>query len=422
VTPTPRDAAGRTANREALMKINPEVAGMDAERLARIDAHLRSRYVHPGKIAGCQVAVARHGQLAHFTSIGMADLARGVPVVDDTIWRIVSRTKPITGVALMTLYERGLFQLNDPVSRYIPSWTRQQVVERDADGATRLVAPERPVTVRDVLMHTSGLGYEVVVDLEELGSRETVPAARALTLEEMCERLADVPLHFHPGRHWLYSVSTDVCARLVEILAQMSFDEYLATELFAPLAMSDTGFVIPDDRLGRFAANYGRSRSKELREIEGPDESPYRRRPRFLSGGGGLVSTTSDYLRFAQMLCNRGELEGVRILGRPTVALMVANHLPGGATLREVAMPGAYGEVGFDGMGFGLTMAVAKGSQETGVVGSKGEFMWGGAASTIFWVDPVEDLVVVFMTQLIPSGTFNFRGQLKSLVYGAIVD
>jgi CubicO group peptidase (beta-lactamase class C family) len=404
------------------MKVNPEVAGMDGGRLARIDEHLRLRYVENGKIAGCQVAVARHGQLAHFASIGMADLARGVEVADDTIWRIFSMTKPVTGVALMTLYERGMFQLNDPVSRFIPSWTRLQVAERAEDGSTRLVEPERPVTVRDVLMHTSGLGYEVVVNLDELASRPAPPAARDLTLEELCERLADTPLHFHPGRHWLYSVSTDVCARLVEILAATSFDEYLEAELFAPLAMHDTGFVVPDDKLARFAANYGRSRTKELRELEGAEESPYRKRPRFLSGGGGLVSTTGDYLRFAQMLANQGELDGVRILGRPTVALMTENHLPGGATLRDVAMPAAYGEVGFEGMGFGLTMAVSKGPAEAGVVGSRGEFMWGGAASTIFWVDPVEDLVVVFMTQLIPSGTFNFRGQLKSLVYAAIVD
>ncbi|HEV3212947.1 MAG TPA: serine hydrolase domain-containing protein [Acidimicrobiales bacterium] len=404
------------------MKVNPELAGMDGARLARIDEHLRTRYVEPGKIAGCQVAVSRHGQLAHVASIGMADLAGGTAVADDTIWRIFSMSKPITGVALMTLYERGCFQLNDPVARFIPSWTAQQVAERTPDGVLRLVAPERPVTVRDVLMHTSGLGYEALIDPAEPGDRPTLPGARNFTLEELCERLATVPLHFHPGRHWLYSVSTDVCARLVEVLAGTPFDAFLRDELFGPLGMEDTGFVVPDDKAARLAASYGRNRAKELREVEDRATSPYRARPRFLSGGGGLVSTTADYLRFAQMLANGGELDGVRILGRPTVALMTENHLPGGASLRELAVPGAYGEVGFDGMGFGLTMAVAKRPAETGVVGSPGEFMWGGAASTIFWVDPVEDLVVVFMTQLMPSGTFNFRGQLKAIVYGAIVD
>jgi len=404
------------------MKVNPAVAGMDEGRLDRIDEHLRGRYVEPGKLAGCQVAVARHGQLAHFGSIGVADAGRGVPVAEDTIWRIYSMTKPITGVALMTLYERGLFQLGDPVSRFIPSWREMQVKERAPDGSSRLVEPERPVSVRDVLMHTSGIGYEALVDPDERGTRPVAIGERDFTLEALCEQLAGTPLHFHPGRHWLYSVSTDVCARLVEVLSGARFDEYLDEAIFGPLGMVDTGFVVPDDKVARFAANYGRDRAKALRELEDPMTSPYRAPRRFLSGGGGLVSTTGDYLRFTQMLANGGELDGVRVLSRPTVALMATNHLPGGGTLREFALPSAYGEVGFEGMGFGLTMAVAKGPAETGVVGSAGEFMWGGAASTLFWVDPVEDLTVVFMTQFMPSGTFDFRAQLKALVYAAIVD
>ena len=404
------------------MKINPDAASMDATRLRRVDEHLLRRYVEPGKIAGCQVAVVRHGQLAHFSSLGAADLEARTAVAEDTIWRIYSMTKPITGVALMALYERGLFQLNDPVSRFIPSWTTLKVAEHQADGSTRLVEPERAVTVRDVLMHTSGLGYEFLVNLEELGTRQAVGRPRDLTLEELCDQLAGVPLHFHPGRHWLYSLSTDVCARLVEVLSQKRFDDFLQSELFGPLGMVDTGFTVPDDKATRFAASYGRDRSKRLRALEDQATSPYRSPQRFLSGGGGLVSTTADYLRFTQMLTNRGELDGVRILGRKTVELMTANHLPGDGSLRDFAMPGSYGEVGFDGMGFGLTMAVTKGPAESGVIGSAGEFMWGGAASTIFWVDPVEDLTVVFMTQLMPSGTFNFRGQLKSLIYPAIAD
>jgi CubicO group peptidase (beta-lactamase class C family) len=277
------------------------------------------------------------------------------------------------------------------------------------------------VNVRDVLMHTSGLGYETMVNLEELGTRRAVRPPRDLTLEELCEQLAETPLHFHPGSHWLYSVSTDVCARLVEVLSGQRFDEYLEAELFEPLGMVDTSFFVPADKVSRLAGSYGRNRDKELRPIEDRETSPYLRQPTFLSGGGGLVSTTGDYLRFAQMLANRGELAGRRILGRKTVELMASNHLPGGGSLREFAMPGAYGEVGFDGMGFGLTMAVAQEPAKTGVVGSAGEFMWGGAASTIFWVDPVEELTVVFMTQLMPSGTFNFRGQLKALIYPALL-
>lgn len=404
------------------MKVNPDVAGMDGSRLARIDEHLRRRYVEPGKIAGYQVAVARHGQLAHFSSLGMADLERGIPVTDDTIWRIFSMTKPVTGVALMTLYEHGRFQLSDPVSRYIPSWRGLKVKERGEDGSVRLVDPDREVSVRDVLMHTSGLGYEALVDLEQLGTRQASLPQRDLTLESLCEQLAELPLHFHPGRHWLYSLGTDVCARLVEVISGQSFDDYLAVTIFEPLGMLDTGFVVPDGKVARFAANYGRDSGKQLTLLEDPTTSHYRSPQRFLSGGGGLVSTTSDYLRFTQMLANGGELDGVRVLGRKTVELMTVNHLPGGRALRDVAVPGAYGEVGFEGMGFGLTMAVAMGPAATGVIGSAGEFMWGGAASTIFWVDPVEDLTVVFMTQLMPSGTFNFRGQLKALVYPSIVD
>lgn len=403
------------------MKVNPDVAGMDGARLARIDEHLRRSYVEPGKIAGCQVAVARHGQLAHFSSLGMADLERKVPVAEDTIWRIFSMTKPVTGVALMALYEHGLFQLSDPVSRFIPSWRGLKVTERDEYGTVQLVEPARPVSVRDVLMHTSGLGYEALVDLEQLGSRPTSPPRGDLTLESLCEQLAERPLHFHPGRHWLYSLGTDVCARLVEVLSGQRFDAYLSATIFDPLDMPDTGFVVPDEKVARLAANYGRNAQKQLTLLEDPATSHHRSPHRFLSGGGGLVSTTRDYLRFSQMLANGGELDGVRVLGRKTVELMSANHLPGGASLRELAVPGAYGEVGFEGMGFGLTMAVAMRPEATGVVGSAGEFMWGGAASTIFWVDPAEDLTVVFMTQLMPSGTFNFRGQLKALVYPAIV-
>jgi CubicO group peptidase (beta-lactamase class C family) len=231
-----------------------------------------------------------------------------------------------------------------------------------------------------------------------------------------------VPLRFHPGSHWLYSWSTDVCARLVEVLSGQRFDDYVRATIFEPLGLVDTGFRVPDDQIDRFAACYKRDADKRLVLQDDPLESRYRRQPSFLSGGGGLVSTTADYLRFCLMLLGGGELDGVRILGRKTVELMASNHLPGGGELSAFALPGGYGEVGFAGMGFGLTVAVNLGPAATGVVGSAGEYMWGGAASTLFWIDPAEDLVVVFMTQFIPSRTFNFRGQLKTLIYPAIVD
>jgi CubicO group peptidase (beta-lactamase class C family) len=407
------------------MKVDADAAGMDAGRLTRIDDHLRSRYVEPGKIAGCQVGVFRRGSVAHYSEMGLADRERGLPVREDTMWRIYSMTKPITGVALMTLYERGQFQLSDPVSRFIPSWRSMKVAERAEDGTPREVDAARPVTVRDVLMHMSGLGYgraNMDLNLEGEDGRLNAPSSRFQSLEEMVERLAGWPLRFQPGTRWLYSFGTDVCARLVEIISGQPFDDYLRAELFGPLGMRDTAFWVDDERAGRFAALYGRNSRKELVLLDDPQSSTYRKAPSFLSGGGGLVSTMGDYLRFCKMLLGGGELDGVRVLGRKTVELMTANHLPGGGSMSDFALAGGYGEVGFDGMGFGLTMAVSKGPAATGVVGSPGEFMWGGAASTAFWVDPAEDLLVVFMTQFLPSGTFNFRGQLKTLVYQAIVD
>jgi CubicO group peptidase (beta-lactamase class C family) len=242
------------------------------------------------------------------------------------------------------------------------------------------------------------------------------------TLQSMVEQYAAYPLEFHPGTHWLYTVSTDICGRLVEIISGQRFDDYLAETIFGPLGLADTAFGVPDDKVGRFAACYRRGADRELVLSDDPERSGYRRQPSFLSGGGGLVSTTPDYLRFCQMLLNGGELDGVRILGRKTVELMSANHLPGGGDLTQFALAGGYGEVGFAGMGFGLTVAVSGPPTATQVIGSAGEYMWGGAASTAFWVDPAEDLTVVFMTQLLPSGTFNFRGQLKTLVYPAMVD
>jgi CubicO group peptidase (beta-lactamase class C family) len=411
------------------MKVDPAGAGLAERQLDRITDHLQHQYVDAGRIAGCQVAVARHGQLGYFGSFGCRDAERNLPVEDDTIWRIYSMTKPITGVALMSLYERGLFQLADPVTRFIPEWRDLKVRERADDGSERLVAPARPMTVRDLMMHMSGLGFGGGRTLQELFSGDRgqafVPGlrrGRGTTLASMVEHYAGYPLEFHPGTHWLYSVSTDVCARLVEIMSGQRFDDYLRDTIFEPLGMSDTGFSVPDAKVDRFAACYRRDASKKLMLSDDPQRSGYREEPSFLSGGGGLVSTTIDYLRFCQMLVGGGELDGVRVLGRKTVELMTANHLPGDQDLQAVALPGGYGEVGFAGMGFGLTVAVAKAPPATQVIGSAGEYMWGGAASTIFWVDPSEDLVVVFMTQLLPSGTFNFRGQLKTLVYPAIAD
>jgi CubicO group peptidase (beta-lactamase class C family) len=402
------------------MKVDPDAAGFDAARLERITDHIQARYIEPQKIAGALVAVIRHDSTGYFRSFGSMDLERGKAMAEDAIFRIYSMTKPIIGVALMTLYEEGHFQLSDPVSRWIPEWKDLKV--KDGNGGLR--APKRPMTVRDTLMHMTGLGWGVDrTDMSEfMSAMVKLRGGPDGTLEKMVSNLAALPLEFDPGTRWLYGVSTDVVGHLVQLMSGKHLDDYLRDNVFEPLQMHDTGFSVPDPEIERFAASYGRTRNKTLRCIDDPEASSYRKPPSFLSGGGGLVSTTADYVRFCQMLLNGGELDGVRVLGRKTVDLMRTNHLPGNGELRQFAVEGGYGETGFDGVGFGLTMAVGLGEAATQSIGPAGDYYWGGAASTIFWVDPIEDLAVVFMTQLMPSGTFNFRGQLRSLVYPAIAD
>ncbi len=399
------------------MDIDPAAAGLDPSRLGRIAEHLRHRYVDAGKIAGAEVAIVRRGTVGYRESFGLRDRERGVAVGDDTIWRLYSMTKPVTGVAMMTLYEQGHFQLDDPVDRWIPEWKQMTVREADPNGGSRIVPAHRSPTVRDILTHTSGIGYGHENGDLDLAQRSWLAEH---DLESMARAFGEWPLRFQPGSHWLYSHGMDVAARLVEIMSGQRFDDYLRAAIFDPLGMVDTDFSVPADDVGRFAACYGRNARKELVLVDDPTTSTYLRRPRLLNGGGGLVGSTADYVRFSAMLANGGELDGRRILSRKTLELMTCNHLPGDADMADLALPMGYGEVGFAGNGFGLTVAVSKGPQATGVVGSPGEFMWGGAASTTFWVDPAEELAVVFMTQLLPSGTFNFRGQLKALVYGAL--
>ncbi len=330
------------------MKVDPVGAGLDERQLDRITEHLQGRYIDAGRIAGCQVTVARRGHVGYFRSFGLADLERSVPVEPETIWRIYSMTKPITGVALMTLYERGLFQLTERVTRFIPQWRDLKVRERAPTGTERLVEPREPMTVRDLLMHMSGLGFADGPTLAQLfasdnaPTRAPMPGARlgaGATLATMVDRYAQYPLEFHPGTYWYYTVSTDICARLVEILSGQRFDDYLRETIFEPLGMNDTGFSVPDDKVSRFAACYRRDTAKRLVLTDDPVSSRYREQPSFLSGGGGLVSTSADYLRFAQMLANGGELDGVRILGRKTVELMTMNHLPGGTDLQIGGVP-----------------------------------------------------------------------------------
>jgi CubicO group peptidase (beta-lactamase class C family) len=400
----------RDAASPLVATVDALAAGLDPARLGRLREHLQSRYLDPGKLAGCQVLVWRRGQVALFESLGSMALGGDRPMRDDAIWRIFSMTKPITSVALMTLYERGHFQLNDPVERYIPSWRGLKVYGQGE--------PKRPMTVRDLLMHTAGLTSGMNAD-NPVGQlyREAGLPSRDYSLEEMARRLSDIPLLFEPGTRWHYSLATDVCGYLVEVLSGRPFDEYLRQELFEPLQMVDTDFSVPAPDVDRVPLNYRRTEDKSIEPIESRNLA---QPPTLKSGAGGLLSTTADYLRFCRMLQGGGTLDGARILGPKTVELMRQNHLPGGVDLGTMAL-GTFGETQFAGVGFGLGFAVSQGPVPSGVIGSPGEYYWGGAASTIFWIDPVEDLIVIFMTQLMPSGTFNFRGQLHALVYPAIV-
>lgn len=403
------------------VQVSPEEAGFDTERLERITEHLSRNYVEPGKIAGCQVAVARHGVPAYYRSLGYMDREREKPMADDTIFRIYSMSKPITSVALMTLYEKGYFQLNDPVARVIPSWRDQQVYVSGDDNTLETRAPAQPMTFRHVLSHSGGLTYGGTNHpVDKLYRHHKVNREKGETLASFVDKIAHVPLRYEPGQAWMYSYSTDVCGHLVEALSGERFDRYLRENIFEPLGMVDTSFKVAADKQHRFAANYQRQPDKSLKLIDDPETSNYLNEPTFFSGGGGLTGTTADYLRFCEMLRRGGELDGVRVLGPRTIDLMRMNHLPEGQDLTQLAI-GTFSETANEGVGFGLGFAMTLGEVQTGTLG-RGDFYWGGAASTIFWVDPVEDLAVVFMTQLMPSATFNFRGQLKSIIYSAIVD
>jgi CubicO group peptidase (beta-lactamase class C family) len=412
------------------MELAPKLTGLSTARLERISEHLEKNYIAPGKIAGCQVAVARHGHLAYFRSFGQMDRERGKSMADDAIFRIYSMSKPITSVALMSLYERGHFQLNDPVSRFFPSWKNHKVWVSGRGADMKTEAPNRPVSMRDMLCHTGGLTYGAQLvalgapddghPVDQVYGEAGVRRGKGETLMDFMEKLSKVPLRYQPGEQWMYSLSTDVCGALVEKISGQRFDKYLAEAIFEPLGMKDTSFVVAPEKLDRFCANYRRAPDKTLQLIDDPRTSDYLAEPSFFSGGGGLTGTTEDYLRFCEMVRRGGELDGARVLGPRTIQLMHRNHLKDGKDLTQMAIA-SFSETANEGVGFGLGFATVLDSVTSGSIVA-GDFYWGGAASTIFWVDQAEDLSVVFMTQLMPSGAFNFRGQLKSIIYSSIVE
>ena len=398
---------------------SPESVGLSSSGMAHLDARIRD-YVEAGKLPGALVLVARKGKVAHLSTMGMADVERSQPVRPDTIFRIYSMTKPLTSIALMQLHERGKVQLDDPVSAYIPSWAGQRVYVSGQYPDFQTREADRAMTVRDLLSHQSGLTYGAF----DTSPLDTAYTARAMlspsgTVEDMVGKLADLPLKFSPGTRWNYSVSTDVCGYLVQAISGQSLDDYFAEHITGPLGMVDTAFQVAPGSVERFAANYTPGPGGALRLVDDPQASRFAQPQTFLSGGGGLTSTASDYWRFAQALANGGELDGARIIGRKTLELMTANHLTGGGDLSSVAY-GQWSETAFDGIGFGLGFSVTMDPAKSQVAGSPGEFAWGGAASTAFFVDPAEELVFVFMTQLMPSSTYNIRREFRTIVYGAL--
>ncbi|MBU6316336.1 MAG: beta-lactamase family protein [Acidobacteria bacterium] len=409
------------------MDVDINGTGFDAGRLHRIAEHLDQHYVSKGKIAGAEVAVGRRGKVAYHASLGMRDRERGVPTGDDTIYRIYSMTKPITSIALMQLFERGMFQLDEPVARFYPEWRKHRVYV-SGEGDDMVTEPaRRPISFRDLLSHTAGLTYGSLLagmpehPIDAVYRQHKIRSVGVTaSMDEFMGKLAQVPLRFHPGSAYQYSLATDACGALVEKISGQPFAEYLQEHILDPLQMVDTSFKVAVDKAGRFAANYQRNPDKTTTLLDDPTTSAYLRPPTFVSGGGGLTGTVADYARFCEMLRRGGELDGHRIIGPRTLEFMRRNHLPGGKDLAslDVELLDPYGSAG---VGFGLGFASTIDHVTTGAL-PQHDFYWGGAASTVFWVDPVEDLWVVFATQLMPSVTFDFRGQLRSLVYSAIND
>jgi CubicO group peptidase (beta-lactamase class C family) len=399
----------------------PESAGLSAARLQHLDSFLQQRYLDTGRIPCALTLVERRGQIAHFSALGHMDVERKRAVQEDTIFRIYSMTKPLTSIALMMLVEEGRVALDDPVHRLIPQWRDLGVYEGGFIGTFRTRRTSAPMRVVDLLRHTSGLTYgfqqrtNVDAAYRKLGIGEI---GGPLSLEGTVEALAKLPLEFSPGTVWNYSISTDVVGYLVGKLAGEPFEDFLRRRILAPLRMDDTDFMVPAAKASRLAACYAATPDGRMTLQDDPQRSPYLAPPPFVSGGGGLVSTASDYLRFCRMLRNGGSLDGVRIISPKTLELMTANHLPGGKELPEMSVS-LFSEATYTGVGFGLGFAVTMSPGRALMPGTVGDFSWGGMASTYFWIDPREELIVVFMTQLTPSAAYPIRRELRTLVYSA---
>ena len=409
----------------------PAQFGLSAQRLATLDRVMTSRYVDSGLLPGTLTLVYRRGQLVHTGMAGQIDLERRTPMREDAIFRIYSMSKPITAVALMMLAEEGLIGLDDDVATHIPSWKNLGVyatcVASLVPGPTTYMTtpPLRPMKVVDLATHTAGLTYGFLnrTAVDAAYRKHNIAGFSAEGgLDGMVEQLASLPLEFSPGTAWNYSVSIDVMGYLVQKLSGLSFGEFLRTRLFEPLGMSDTAFYCPEQKRDRFASCYMQVPGS-IKLQDDARNSSYAEPPKLESGGGGLVSTAHDYMRFCRMMLGKGTLDGVQILSPKTVEMFSMNLLPAGKDLADMAPPGMFSESGYAGVGFSIGCGLTLSPARTRLPGTAGEFFWGGAASTAFWIDPREDLAVVFMTQVLGSETrLTLRRDLRTLVYGAMTE
>ncbi|MEU3250641.1 serine hydrolase domain-containing protein [Streptomyces sp. NPDC006997] len=403
-------------------EVDPGEAGLDAKVLRRLDRHL-AQYVDAGRLPGFLVAVSRGGRVAHLTAYGHRDLAAGLPVETDTLWRIYSMTKPVTSVAALLLVEEGRLGLDDPVARYLPAFADARVYEGGSGDAVRTRPADGPILVRHLMTHTAGLtfafyhSHPVDALYRAAGLESSVPSGADLA--EAIEVYAGLPLQFEPGTQWNYSVASNVLGRVVEVVSGQPLDTFFAERIFRPLGMPDAGFEVDAEQSGRLAELYGeREDGGGLKPIAG---LPLHGRPRFLSGSGGMVAGAYDVHRFMELLRRRGELDGVRLLDARTVDLMTTNHLPGGADLRAFGSRPAHDEPGNEGVGFGLGVSVVIDPDRTKAPAGLGTYGWTGVATTAFWVDPGRDLTVQFMTQLRPRTSHTVFTDLKRFVHEAVL-
>jgi len=405
-----------------LARATPEEVGLSSERLGRLEQVLKA-FADDNKLAGSVALIARHGKVAWEFVSGKQDVDSGAPMRADSLFRIWSMTKPITSVALLTLYEEGKFQLNDPAEVYIPAFKDLKVLERvDEAGKPVLVDQQRKMSVLDLFRHTAGLGYGFSDNPVDKAYKDAgLVGFDPIPLDKLVAAIGTAPLNYQPGTQWMYSYAHDVQAYLVQRLSGMKFDEYLRKRLFEPLGMNDTSFGLPKAKLNRLTTVYGPKEPPQgpfslvplqpgMAVVEKAGEGPYLKHDKTPAGGTGLISTAEDYYRFAQMLVNGGEYNGARILSRKTVELMTVNHVPPGA-------PGLLNP----GVGYGLGVSSVVDVAASGNLGSKGQFGWGGYASTYVIMDPVEKLVAILMVQYQPTN-FPLWQQFQTLTYATIAD